>query len=131
MSQRNVVALGHVAVVVCCGQAKSHEVALHRVKSVGFSVDAYGACSGKFGLHLLKDFISVDADIGRRNINREVCTYYGVSICRVATFRAIAFAHKARLAWDAFQKAEQAVDFVILEHLRQGIHMQTVIFKRI
>ena len=76
MSQRNVVALGHVAVVVCCGQAKSHEVALHRVKAIGFCVDAYGACSGKFGLHLLKDFISVDADIGRRHINWEVCAFH-------------------------------------------------------
>ena len=101
MSERNVVALGGV-----CRKAKPYEVALHRIESVSFGVDAHSACDGKFGLHLLEDFIGVNTNVCRRNIDREIGAYYGVSICRVATFRAIAFAHKARLAGNAFQKAE-------------------------
>ena len=126
MRKRDVVTFRRV-----CRKAKPHDVALHRVESVRFGVDAHGACGRKFSLHLFENFIGIDADIRGQVFYGETCgNGFSVSVFASA-FRAFAVTHESGFARDLLEQAQQAVDFMILEHLRERIHVQAVVFERL
>ena len=137
MSKWNVVALGN-ATVFCGGRkAKPDNVALHRVESVCFGVNADFGRFVEFLFHLFESFFVINADVGGREVGRKTCFYdfagfariAGRVVGRVARFAAIVFAHKTGFARNVFEQANQAVDFVFPENVLESIAVDAAEFK--
>ena len=144
MSERNVVALGNAAVFCGCGKAKPDNVALHRIQSVGFCVDADFCGCIEFLFHLYEGFFVVDADVSGRNVCREAC-FYDFAVARVAgciiggaialgTCRGvvgIVVAHESCFARNVFEQSNEAVDFVLFENAFERVAVDAAEFKGI
>ena len=134
MSEWNVIAFRDAAVFFCGGEAKSDNVALHRVESVCFGVDADFGGLVEFLLHLFECFLGVNADVGGRDVGGEACLLDGFVfagiVARIAGV-AVVFADESRFARDVFEQANQTVDFVFPKNTFERIAVDAAEFKRI
>ena len=125
MGKGNVVALGNRAVFACGGKAKPHQIAGHGIQAVGFRIHTDFCSRRKFCLHLLELFSGINANVGGEKV-------FGSSdavALREIALLIVTIAHEPCLAGNFFQQTKQAVDFVFLENLRQGIHMDSVVLQ--
>ena len=132
MAERDVIAFRDAAVFCCGGKAKPDNVALHRIQSVGFGIDAdFGGCV-ELLLHLFECFFVVDADVGGRDVGGEACLLDGFVfagfVARIAGV-AVVFADESRFARDVFEQANQTVDFVFPKNTFERIAVETAKFK--
>ena len=144
MAERDVIAFRDASIFCGCGKAKPDNVALHRIQSVGFCVDADFCGCIEFLFHLYEGFFVVDADVGGRNVCREAC-FYDFAVARVAgriiggavalgTCRGvvgIVVAHESCFARDVFEQSNEAVDFVLFENAFERVAVDAAEFKGI